>query len=78
MTATSMMSVTDRAMAKFDNCRSAKDPSNVNNFKSMAIGEIDADALAKWNQRKIGPFSFDIDDDIQVPGCQDIEIITNE
>jgi hypothetical protein len=34
--------------------------------------------LAKWQDRKIGPFSFDIDDEIQVPGCVDIEIITNE
>ena len=77
-TATSMISVKDRAMAKFDNCRSAKDPSNVNNFKSMSIDDIDPEALAKWESRKIGPFSFDIDDEIQVPGCQDIEIITNE
>lgn len=43
LTGGSIMSVTDRAMAKFDNCRSAKDPSNVNNFKTMSIDDIDPD-----------------------------------
>ena len=73
-----MMSVKDRAMAKFEMCRSARDPSNVNNFRTMSLDDVDPEQFAKWESRKIGPFSFDIDDEIQVPGCVDIEIITNE
>ena len=42
------------------------------------LEDIDPEVRAKWEARKIGPFSFDIDDEIQVPGCIDIEIITNE
>jgi len=43
------MSATDIAMAKFDNCKSAKDPSNVNNFKTMSIDyEIDPEQMIKW------------------------------
>ena len=47
-TASSMISVKDRAMAAFENCRSAKDPSNVNNFKSLSLEDIDPEQLAKW------------------------------
>ena len=41
LTGTSMMSVKDRAMAKFEMCRSARDPSNVNNFRTMSLDDVD-------------------------------------
>lgn len=44
----------------------------------MNFDDVDPDIKANWEARKIGPFSFDIDDEIQVAGCVDIEIITNE
>jgi len=47
-TASSMVSVKDRALAKFENCRSAKDPTNVNNFRTMANIEIEPEVMQKW------------------------------
>lgn len=63
------MSTKDRALAKFDNCKYQSELQNVQSQSMVSIDDIDAEIKAKWEARKIGPFSFDIDDEIQVPGC---------
>ena len=71
LTSGSYMSVKERALARFDNCKFQSELQNVQSQSMVSIDELDPDGSvrAKWEARKIGPFSFDIDDEIQVPGC---------
>ena len=78
ITGGSYVSVKDRALAKFDNIRTGVDGVQSMSNTYMNFDDVDPDVKANWEARKIGPFSFDIDDEIQVAGCVDIEIITNE
>ena len=77
-TGMSYVSVKDKALAKFDNIRTGADGVQSMSNSFMNFDDVDPEVKATWEARKIGPFSFDIDDEIQVAGCVDIEIITNE
>ena len=62
----SMMSIKDRAMSKFNNCRRPGDFASAANLSHLSMDDIDPETQARWEARKIGPFNFDVDDEIQV------------